>query len=87
MKFKKEMRTNENMCCEFLKTQIGKTFNVTFSLLYPHGKMVTNKLLKVESPTEWHNGYVEFEATFPDGYKANYCTSICGFFCEFERQF
>lgn len=88
MKFSKEMRTNPEMCANFLKSYIGKTFNVLFSLEYPHGRMKTAKLLKVKNP-DFHgwNGKVEFEATFPDGYKANYVTSPDGFFCEFEKQF
>ena len=88
MKLSKELRNNPTKCAEFLKTQIGREFNVLFSLLYPHGRMKKAKILNVSNPTErrW-DGTTEFEATFTDGYKANYCTSNIGFFCEFERQF
>ena len=88
MKYKKEMRTNPMMCAQFLKNYIGKTFSVLFSLEYPHGRMQTAKLLNVREPNgKGWNGNVEFEAVFPDGYKANYCMSPEGFFCEFEKQF
>ena len=88
MKVTKEMRTNPMMCAKFLQNYIGHTFNVLFSLEYPHGRMKKAKILNVSNPTErrW-DGTTEFEATFTDGYKANYCTSNIGFFCEFERQF
>ena len=88
MKVTKEMRTNPMMCAKFLQNYIGHTFNVLFSLEYPHGRMKKAKLLSVREPTGhgW-NGNVEFEATFSDGYKANYCTSPDGFVCEFEKQF
>ena len=88
MKFKKEMRTNPMMCAKFLKNYIGRKFEVLFSLEYPHGRMVSARLLSVREPdVKGWGSNVEFEAEFPDGYKANYCMSADGFFCEFERQF
>lgn len=63
------------------KKHIGETFNVKNSLDYKHGKIQTITLLKVEDPIEgFHNGGVEYEAHFPDGYKANYCTLLDAFY-------
>lgn len=63
------------------KKHIGETFNVKNSLDYKHGKIQTITLLKVEDPIEgFHNGGVEYEAHFPDGYKTNYCTLLDAFY-------
>lgn len=73
---------NEKKMADTLKKFVGRTFPTAYSLEYPHGRIKSKKLLSVNMPENQWYWNVTFEATFPDGFKAEYNNSIVGFFNE-----
>ena len=62
---------------EWVNERISHEFKPKYSLDYPHGKIVSGKVKSVSILYYWPD--VIWEATFTDGYKADYATSIEGF--------
>ena len=62
---------------EWVKERIGHEFKPKYSFDYPHGKIVSGKVKSVHVFCHWYS--VIWEATFTDGYKTDYATSIEGF--------
>lgn len=63
--------------CKWVEDRIGREFKVMYSFNYPHGKMVRGKI-KALHKFIYENSVI-WEATFTDGFKADYATSIDGF--------
>ena len=63
---------------EWVKERIGHEFKNKYSLRYLHGRIVSGKVKSVEFySNDWYD--VLWEATFTDGYKADYYAGIDGF--------
>lgn len=71
------VRGSVDRMTEWVEERIGHEFKPKYSLDYPHGKIVSGKVKSVHSFSNWYD--VIWEATFTDGYKADYATSIDGF--------
>lgn len=75
----------------FLESCVGKEFKIKDSLEYPHGVMETGKITRIQRGVELEHGYFEdkvvfFEATFTDGFKAEYATDAIPFFMNYYDQ-
>lgn len=69
---------------KWIEYRIGREFKVKYSLVYLHGKMVRGKIKPLQ---KGYFGYsVIWEATFTDGFKANYCTDIDRFIKNYYDQ-
>ena len=83
MTFSNEIYCNEDKLCELLRKHVGRVFKVKKSLDYPHGRIKSKKLLSVtDGVRNCVCAGVEFEATFTDGFRANYCTLAQGFYLD-----
>lgn len=76
---------------EYLESCIGKEFDIKYSLEYPHGVMVKGKITHVQRGVETKGGFFEdkvvfFEATFSDGFKAEYATDAIPFYANYYDQ-
>lgn len=69
---------------KWIEDRIGREFKVIYSFDYPHGKMVRGKIKSLHEFCNWYN--VIWEATFTDGFKADYATVIEGFILKFGEQ-
>lgn len=76
---------------EYLESCVGKEFDIKDSLGYPHGVMVKGKITRVQRGVELEHGYFEdkvvfYEATFSDGFKAEYATDAIAFYANYFDQ-
>lgn len=76
---------------EYLESCVGKEFDIKDSLEYPHGVMVKVKITHVQRGVEITGHYYEdkevfYEATFSDGFKAEYATDAIPFYANYFDQ-
>lgn len=68
----------------WIEDRIGREFKVKYSLYYPHGKMVRGKIKSIKKSI--FGSSVIWEATFTDGFMADYATGIEGFILTYGEQ-
>lgn len=71
------VRGSVKQMVEWVNERIGHEFKFKDSFDYPHGKIVSGKVKSVRVFCHWYD--VIWEATFTDGYKADYATGLDGF--------
>lgn len=76
---------------EYLESCIGKEFDIKDSSEHPHGIMVKGKITHIQRGVECDDGFFEdkevfYEATFSDGFKANYVTDAIPFYAYYFDQ-
>ena len=72
---------------DYVENCTGKEVKLREPLEYPHGKMITGKITRIQrGKTDCQSGLVFFMATFTDGFQAEYATNLFAFFFDYNEQ-
>lgn len=71
---------------DYMETCIGKEVVIANSYEYEHGKIVKEKVLRVDRCKDDYQGDLYVMATWEDGYQSEMVTPLCSFFDSYFDQ-